>query len=64
MTVSLVGRIAIGASRSDFPDLVTQATCKKNITLFCIKRVAMEDIQLTNKFHETIACLQLCIIVY
>jgi hypothetical protein len=27
MTVSLVGRIAIGASRSDFPDLVTQATC-------------------------------------
>jgi hypothetical protein len=30
ITVSLVGRIAIGASSSDFPDLVTQATCKIN----------------------------------
>ena len=30
MTVSLVGRIAIGASRSDFPDLVTHATWMTN----------------------------------
>jgi hypothetical protein len=36
ITVSLVGRIAIGASRSDFPDLVTQATCtnKTNMLFF------------------------------
>lgn len=26
MTVSLVGRIAIGISKSEFPDFVTQAT--------------------------------------
>uniref|UniRef100_A0A0A9F4G5 Uncharacterized protein n=1 Tax=Arundo donax TaxID=35708 RepID=A0A0A9F4G5_ARUDO len=34
MTVSLVGRIAIGASRSDFPDLVTQATSGANPSMW------------------------------
>ena len=33
MTVSLVGRIAIGSARSESPDFVTQATCREGAVI-------------------------------
>ena len=42
MTVSLVGRMAIGSAKSDFPDFVTQATCNK-------EKVSQKKIDRTGK---------------
>ena len=53
MTVSLVGRIAIGASRSDFPDLVTHATWRTNEKVTIFRRHKKEIKQIWHKLIRT-----------
>lgn len=59
MTVSLVGRIAIGISSSDSPDFVTHATWKKNLVSY------KDNISSQQDQHATLLKLfQLSAIVY
>ena len=52
ITVSLVGRMAIGSARSDCPDLVTQATCPSNPIHHYLQRLLLIPWGLLSILHS------------
>lgn len=50
MTVSLVGRMAMGSDRSDSPDLVTHATCVKFFFFFYVGQLFLRSSMTFKRF--------------